>query len=358
MVVSPLLPHRHRSVLTDYLERTPPVTPLFEHGEPLLSMEVVWPTGHIFRTGSASVPNYPNSIAEGTNPQGPAAMDYYRILQGAQGTMGVVSWANIKMEFVPAVDKTFFIYFENLEDAIEPIYRIQKRRIGLECLLLNKTNLLKILGEQFGIDPQKCSNKLSPWILILILSGFKRRPLERIEYEERALKTIASEIFLNISETIPGAVGIEREIPHLFRKPWRADTYWKSSDNLEHKDLFFITTVKRVKSFYDITKEIAVRYEYLIDDVGIYVQPIENGRACHFEVNFYYDRKQRSEDTMKAMFRDVATHFMNMGAFFTRPYGELSKLVYKRTYNYTKVLKQVKEVMDPNNIMCPGALCF
>jgi len=358
MIVSPLLPHPKRSILTDYLERTPPVIPLFEYGEPLLSMEVVWPTGEVFRTGSASAPNYPNSIAEGANPQGPAAMDYYRILQGAQGTMGVVSWANIKTEFIPVVDKTFFINFENIEQAIEPIYRIQKRRIGLECLLLNKTNLLKILSEQFGVDPQKLSDKLSSWILIIVLSGFKRRPLEKIEYEEKALKSIASELLLNISETIPNAGGIERQIPGLLRKPWRGEIYWKSSDNLQYKDLFFITTLNKVKSFYQVIGEITLKYDYLLGNVGIYIQPIEHGRACHFEVNLYYDKKEKGEDAMKAIVGDLATHFINIGAFFTRPYGELSKLVYKRTYNYTKVLKQVKEVMDPNNIMCSGALCF
>ena len=358
MIVSPLLPHRHRSVLTDYLERTPPVIPLFEYGEPLLSMEVVWPTGHIFRTGSASVPKYPNSIAEGTNPQGPAAMDYYRILQGAQGTMGVVSWANIKMEFIPTLDKTFFIHFENLEDATEPIYRIQKRRIGLESLLLNKTNLLKILSTQFGLNPQRLSDNLSSWTLIIILSGFKRRPLEKIQYEEKALEAITSELLLSITEKIPKAMGIEKEIPGLLRNPWEGSSYWKSSDNLQYKDLFFITTLNRIKSFFKVLEHVFPKYEYPMADAGFYVQPIEHGRACHFEVNFYYDRKQRSEDDMRAMFRDVATRFIDMGALFTRPYGELSKWVYKKPYNYTKVLKQVKGVMDPNNIMCAGALCF
>jgi hypothetical protein len=285
-------------------------------------------------------------------------MDYYRILQGAQGTMGCVSWANIKTEFIPSVDKTFFINFEKLEEAIEPIYRIQKRRIGMECLLLNKTNLLKILSEKFDGDPKKLSQKLSNWTLILVLSGFKRRPLERIQYQEKALKDIASDLLLKVWETIPDGGGLEKEIPRLLRKPWQGDSYWKSSENLQYKDLFFIATLNKIKSFYQSFAETAIGFDYPLGDAGMYIQPLEQGRGCHFEFNLYYDKKERSEDSMKEMVSALSYDFMNMGALFTRPYGELPKLVYKRAYGYTKVLKQIKGIMDPNNIMCPGALCF
>ena len=358
MIVSPLFPHAGRSVVTDYLERTPPVIPLFEFAEPLLGMEVVWPNGDIFRTGSASVPNYPNSFAEGVNPQGPAAMDYYRILQCAQGTMGIVSWANIKTEFIPTIDKTFFISFKDIEEAIEPIYRIQRRRIGLECLLLNKTNFLKMLSEKFGANPNTLSQNLPTWILILVLSGFKRRPLEKIDYEEKALKEIASELFLNISESLTGVAGVEKQIPVLLRKPWDGATYWKFSDNLRCKDLFFITTLDRVGVFYKALTEILLKYEFPSNRMGFYIQPIEHGRACHFEVNLYYDEKEMSKDSIEEIFIDLATDLLDRGAQFTRPYGELARLVYKRTYSYTKVLKEIKKVMDPNHIMCAGALCF
>ncbi len=358
MIVSPLLPHPERSVLTDYLERNPPLIPIFEFAEPLLGMEVLWPNGDIFRTGSASVPNYPDSIAEGVNPQGPAALDYYRILQCAQGTMGIVSWANIKIEFIPSLDKTFFINFHRVEEAIEPIYRIQRRRIGLECLLLNKINLMKIFSEKFSIDPKTLSETLPEWMLILVLSGFKRRPSEKIDYEERALKRISSELSLEISEGIGGLKGIEIHIPSLLRRPWDGATYWKLSDNFRCKDLFFITTLDRIGVFYNFITDILSRFEFPLDHLGFYIQPIEHARACHFELNLYYDGKEMSKDSIEEIFINLTKNLLDMGAHFTRPYDSLSRLVYKRTYAYTKVLKEIKRIMDPNHIMCPGALCF
>jgi hypothetical protein len=163
---------------------------------------------------------------------------------------------------------------------------------------------------------------------------------------------------LNISEGFPGAAGIERQIPALLRKPWDGATYWKFSDSLRCRDFFFITTLNQVGVFYKDISEILLKYEFPLDRTGFYIQPIEHGRVCHFEVNLYYDEKIFNKDLIEEIFIDLATNLIDRGAYFTRPYGELAKLVYKRTYAYTKVLKEIKRVMDPNHIMCPGALCF
>ena len=106
-MIMPLLPHPQRSVVTDWLEREVTTNTVYDYGEPLQGMEVVWPTGEIFRTGSASVAGYPDSPSKGANPSGPG-LDFYRFLQGAQGTMGVVTWANLKIEYLPKIDKLLF----------------------------------------------------------------------------------------------------------------------------------------------------------------------------------------------------------------------------------------------------------
>lgn len=50
-VLMPLTPPADRSVLTDFLEREEPTNQVYDYGEPLQAMEVVWPTGEIFRPG-------------------------------------------------------------------------------------------------------------------------------------------------------------------------------------------------------------------------------------------------------------------------------------------------------------------
>ena len=138
-MIMPLSPHAGRSVLTDYLEREVPTNTVYDYGEPMQSMEVVWPTGEIFRMGSASVNGYPDSPSKGANPSGPG-LDFYRFLQGAQGTMGVVTWTNLKIESIPKIDKIFLAPIDDLAYVQEFLYRILPRRIGQECLPNSKKN--------------------------------------------------------------------------------------------------------------------------------------------------------------------------------------------------------------------------
>ena len=79
-VIMPLTPPAERSVLTDFMEREEPTNQVYDYGEPLEAMEVVWPTGEIFRMGSASVNGYPDSASKGGNPSGPG-LDFYRFFQ-------------------------------------------------------------------------------------------------------------------------------------------------------------------------------------------------------------------------------------------------------------------------------------
>ena len=193
MVCPPLLPHGDRSVITTLLEREPLVISLYEYGEPLMSMEVVWPNGTLFRTGSASAPGFPKTLVEGVNPQGPGVMDFYRLLQGAQGTMGIVTWAIIKTEYLSPKSRLFFIPFDRVEEAIEPMYTIQRRKIGYECFLMNRLNMALILAENYPDDFELYMKKFPAWTMVLALRGGRRRPEEKLHYEENALKKVLKE---------------------------------------------------------------------------------------------------------------------------------------------------------------------
>ena len=83
-VIMPLTPPAELSVLTDFIEREEPTNQVYDHGEPLQAMEVVWPAGEVFRIGSASVNGYPESASKGGNPSGPG-LDFYRFFQCARG---------------------------------------------------------------------------------------------------------------------------------------------------------------------------------------------------------------------------------------------------------------------------------
>ncbi|MFC1929022.1 FAD-binding oxidoreductase, partial [Chloroflexota bacterium] len=290
-IMMPLLPHPLRSVVTDYLEREVPTNTVYDYGEPLQSMQVVWPTGEIFRTGSASVTGYPDSPSKGANPSGPG-LDFYRFLQGAQGTMGVVTWANLKIEYLPEIDKILFAPVRDLAYTIEFLYRVLRLRIGQECLLLNNINLASIIADDLSKDFERLRASLPPWTLVLVISGMQRRPEEKVQYEEEMLrKTVRNEFpQIPLTDSLPGFPGLGKKLLSMLRKPWPTEvTYWKNRYKGACQSLFFIAKPVLAPKFINKVEEIAAKHGYPTIDIGAYLQPIEHNRACHLEFNFFYD---------------------------------------------------------------------
>jgi hypothetical protein len=360
-VMLPLLPHPQRSVLTDTLEREVITNTVYDYGEPLQSMEVVWPNGEVFRTGSASVMGYPDSPSKGGNPAGPG-IDFYRFLQMAQGTMGVVTWANLKTEFPTQKDKVFIAPVKDLNMTIEFLYRILRIRIGQECLLLNNTDLAAIMATDIKKDFASLKASLPPWTLFLVISGHFRDPDGKLKYEEKALNDIIKNEFPEISfaDNLPGLPGSGQKLLGLLRKPWpKETTYWKNRYKGGCHSLFFITKPTLAPKFIERMESLASRHGYPTGDLGGYIQPIEHNRACHVEFNLFYDPASRPDtERVRTLASEAAKIMFDQGALFTRPYGELAKMVYDRANGYAATLKRVKKLFDPKNIMNPGNLCF
>jgi FAD/FMN-containing dehydrogenase len=361
--IMPLTPPEDRSVLTDFMEREEPTNQVYDYGEPLQGMEIVWPTGEIFRIGSASANGYPNSMSKGTNPMGPG-LDFFRFFQCAQGTMGVVTWTNLKIETIPKMDKVLFAPLEDLDYGINFLYRILPRRIGQEVLLLNNTDLAAIIADKDNWDEdfERLQATLPPWTLILVISGLVLRPEEKIAYEENFLKHVIDHEFpnLQLGENLPGFPGLRKKMLSVLRNPWPADVpYWKNNVRGACQSLFFHTRPELVSSFVATVEEIAAQYGYPIAEIGMYMQPIEHNRAIRPEFNFFYDPSDPEETAMvRALYIELAKQLLADGAVFTRPYGDLAPIVYEKAAGYAAALKRLKKVFDPNNIMNPGNLCF
>ncbi|MGM0663448.1 MAG: FAD-binding oxidoreductase [Thermodesulfobacteriota bacterium] len=360
-VIMPLTPPAERSVLTDFMEREEPTNQVYDYGEPLEAMEVVWPTGEIFRMGSASVNGYPDSMAKGGNPSGPG-LDFYRFFQCAQGTMGVVTWTNLKIESIPKMDKILFAPIHDLNRAMDFLHRILPRRIGQEVLLLNNVDLAAMLSEARPDQFLKLKASLPPWTLILVVSGLLRSPEEKIAYEMNFLSEVLKNEFqdLTLGENLPGFPGLRNRVLPMLRKPWPADKpHWRTAAKGASQSLFFHTRPLMAAQFVDLVEAVAFEYGYPASEIGMYIQPIEHNRACRPEFTFFYDPQDEDEkDSIRALYRDLAKACLNEGAVFTRPYGELAPIVYEKAASYTTHLKRLKKVFDPNNIMNPGNLCF
>ncbi|MFC1841048.1 FAD-linked oxidase C-terminal domain-containing protein, partial [Thermodesulfobacteriota bacterium] len=147
---------------------------------------------------------------------------------------------------------------------------------------------------------------------------------------------------------------------NVLRKPWpKNEPHWKIRVEGACQSLFFHTRPNMAPGFISLVEEITTQYGYPIDDIGMYIQPIEHNRACRLEFNFFYNPDNESETAVIAdMYRETAKVLLTGGAVFTRPYGDLAPIVYDKAASYASALKRLKKTFDPNNIMNPGNLCF
>lgn len=360
-MVMPLAPHSMRSAVIDHLEREVITNTVYDYGEPMQSMEVVWPTGEIFRTGSASVTGYPDSPSKGGMPAGPG-LDFYRLLQGAQGTMGIVTWANLKIEYLPTMDRVLLAPVDDLDYTIDFLHRILKIRIGQECLLLDSTDLAALVARNWPEDFEELRATLPPWTLVLVMSAMARRPEEKLQYEDNMLRDVIKNEFseIELSENLPGFPGMGKKLLTRLRQPWPKKTpYWKHRYLGGCQSIFFIARPFMAPQFVDLVREVAAQYGYPVEDIGSYIQPIEHNRACQVQFDIFYDSTSEIDvELVRSLYRDAVTVLAGEGALFTRPYGEMTDLVYESATGYATTLRRVKKIFDPNNIMNPGTLCY
>jgi FAD/FMN-containing dehydrogenase len=358
----PFLPRSAKSVLTSILEREPGLIPKyqFDYIDPLLTLETVFGTGDDFRTGSASGPGeLENLKTDRVNPWGPGLIDYVRFLSGAQGTMGLVTWATAKVEVLPSLQEIYFIPIDHAYNLAEPMIRLLKRRIVDECLALNSANLATVLAEKWPDDFEELRASLPAWTIIACVAGYARRPEERIEIQRKYLQDICNELGLKPQTALRGATGKENAVPGLLSGPWEKEPHWKLRRKGFCHDIFFLTTLSRAPRMIELMRETAVRHRYPVDEVGCYIQPMVQGRGCHCEFNLPCDESDPKEMAeVRSLFMDASEILTKNGAFFSRPYGPWADMAYGMNPEGVGALKKLKNIFDPNNILNPGKLCF
>ncbi|MHA1309697.1 MAG: FAD-binding oxidoreductase [Candidatus Helarchaeota archaeon] len=349
-LLNPLFPRKSKSVLSSALEREPPIVPRFQwdSSDPLLCTEVIFGTGDYFRTGIAAGPGtIEEQIESGQaqkNPMGPTQFSPYRLIQGAQGCFGVVTWATIKCEYLYDTEKLMFSQSDNFEDFFDFMRYLIKYRTADEVFIVNKVNLAALLGT----DISNLSN-LKDWILITNFTGMGQFGKDRISYILADINDVINDYNIKLTKTL-GNIDNSKifEIIH-----GTCEESWRLKYKGGFQDIFYLTTLDKTVLHYNLVSKMTDL------ELGVYIQPINQGCGVHCEFDLYYNPADTNEGSIKKSFLEISKKLMDIGAFFNRPYGLWADEMYARVSNETiSALRRVKEIFDPNNIMNRGALCF
>ena len=360
-VMMPLTPRATKSIIGSYLEREPILVPKYhwDMSDPLCCTEVIFGTGDPFRTGAAAGPGTLEQQWEAgqaqKNPLGPGPSDFFRVVQGAQGALGIVTWATIRLELLPSIQEMFMVGCDGVDEVIEFVYWLQRLKLGDECLILDRLNLAAIL-EKEPMAIEALSATLPQYILIFVVAGYDRFPEERLDYQTKDIMDVAQRYGLNPSKTMPGVNS--RKLLQALGEPC-PEPFWKLRHKGSSADIFFLTTLDRSPEYIGLMHAEARETGFPAADIGAYIQPVQQGRSCHLEFNLTFNPSNEAEVALaKRTFEQASKALMSEGAFFSRPYGVWAELVRDQCVENVAALRKVKHIFDPNNVMNPGKPFF
>jgi hypothetical protein len=358
----PLIPRSTKSVTVSMLEREPVVLPTYhwDIADPLDCVEIIFGTGDMFRTGAAAGPGTLEEqwVAGGAQVEaaGPSSASWYRVIGGSQGTMGVVTWSSARCEILPRLEEPFLVGSSQLDGIMEMVHWLIRLRIPNECFILNKMDLAAIMAKKWPQDYREIKDSLPAWILFYNLAGYDYFPEERVRVHETDVRGIAQKAQLEPARSAGKVSAFE--LLKVVQAP-SAEPYWKLRYKGACQDVFFISNFQKVGELIDYMCQAADEAGYPVPDLSIYVQPLVQGCNYHVEFNLFYNPENASEvNRVKDLATGVISPLISRGAFLSRPYGENTRAILNRDAATVQALKKVKTILDPDNVMNPGKLCF
>jgi FAD/FMN-containing dehydrogenase len=325
------------SVISSYLARYPSYTmPKFEFTDLVVNIEVVLGNGEIFRTGSMASANSPPVYPYGSS------LDFFRIFHGARGGLGIITKASIRIKPKPKIQEILSIPFEKYEDFIKFVYEIERREIGIECLILNKCNALQFLSTEYQ------NMELPNWILLICLEGPQRFPEDKITYEKEAIYEVLVENSIEVKKT-EIISRLENEILKQFNSP--------DEKSIQYYDLPLYLPLNSFSNVYSaILNHLKQFYKHNID-LGISIIPVERNRVVYVEFDLYTEiNEEKQVNEFKKLFKTLGEVAISSGAVIDIPYGPLKDVVYKKIDDYSSLINDIKNIFDPDKIMNPGQI--
>jgi FAD/FMN-containing dehydrogenase len=354
----PLAPRDGKSVLAAMMDREPTTwaNKQWDSSDPVGSTEFFFGSGERFRTGAAGGPGSIEQQRQSGGAQkyssGPSQTDFHRVVQGAQGTMGIVNWITLRTEILPTVQVAFLVGAARLEDLLDYVYAVQRGRLGEQSFILNRTAaaLLMSGGDAGAFNAIRPS--LPSYICLQTIAGFERLPRERLAYHKQDIERIARQTDLQLEVRIGMLSAAE-----LFEKAAQpcGEMDWRDGLRGGCLSIFFQSTLDRTPALLKVFSEAADRFGMTEPEIGVYIQPMVQNHAVHMELIIPFEPGSVEEvESLRQTERQVTLQLMGSGAFFSRPYGPAAELVWAQNPGNTRLLRIIKGIFDPNQVLQRG----
>jgi len=354
----PLAPRNGKSVLASVMDREPGTWPnkQWDSSDPVGSTEFFFGNGERFRSGAGGGPGTIEQQRQSGGAQkfssGPSQTDFHRVVQGAQGTLGILTWITLRTELKPTLQKTLLTSSERLEALLPFVYAVQRGLLGEQTFILDRTAAAMLLanGEPTAFD--RLRSALPDYICMQNIAGFERLPQERLAYHLQEIGLFAAKFHLRLEERI-GTVSADELFARATQPCGEID--WRDTLRGNNLSIFFLSTLDRTPTFRKVFVNTALEFGIPEAEIGTYLQPVVQNHACQMEFILPFDPSSEEEIVRVKQFeRQAVIRLMEAGAFFSRPYGSVAELVWAQNPANYQLVKIIKGIFDPRRVLQRG----
>jgi FAD/FMN-containing dehydrogenase len=355
----PLMPRAGKSVIASYLEREP-VLAVNEHwdtSDPFGGTNLVLGNGRIAPTGGAAIEGtLPEQLARGHRQMlqtGPTFIDLLRVVQGAQGSLGIMTWAAIYCERMPSQESAWYCSADALEPVVNLARDLLHRRLGNTMFIVDRVQLAMLLcTDRAGF--QDLATRLPAWTLFVSAAGYRQQATERMAWQRSDVHQCAALHGAQVAESLEGHSAAQ--LAQRLRKPEPGS--FRDRPLGAHRELFFMNQLDRVDVFVKLVKESLSAAGQDDAPLGVYVQPMTQGVNCHIEFTQAFDPSSASASEQAKTWHVAAQRCADAGGFFSRPYGRWSEFAFSRDAGTLSLMTMSQTILDPRGVMNPGRLPY
>ncbi len=294
----------------------------------VLGLKAVLPCGDIIRTGVRTA-------------KGVAGYDLTRLIVGSEGTLAVVTRITLRLLPKPAHVATMAVSFDDMNQAARAVSGIMRRAVIPRCVEYLDHASLDLVRDQLRFDLPAQARAL----LILELDG-----------DEALVKTHTQQIQEFCSKS--GALDIR-----MADDPVQAATLWEARKALS-PTLYKIASQKLNEDIVvpiSNIPDMVTRIQDIQQKSGLTVVSFGHAGDGNIHCNIMYDKADASQVTQayEAVDRLFAAT-LELGGTITGEHGVgLSKKAYlswEIGETELSVMKQIKAVFDPRQILNPGKI--
>ena len=284
---------------------------------PVTNLKLVLANGHIHKTGTHG---FDEEASDGRSEGGPNLSNWFTC---SDDIFGVMTRATILLWPVYESRSCLVARFEDEDELLRALKNLPRTELGVEYMGINRASLKKRIGAD--------GDELPAWALLVGLEG--RAKL--VAHHRDRILGLLQKYDCQLDEKLASAMIEELD------RPWM-----QASDN----HTAFFTLFSKVKEMDAEVDKVAGSSGVPEEKLGKLFVSFDCGRAV-YAVYDWLDEPYHGKaiETLNVALSDL-------GACFNRPHGTLGRKIYTSIPNHLPVLKHIKGILDPENIMNPGRI--